>query len=88
MEQGQGDIARDAVFVPTGELPMDDPVTVAGYDFNEGTDYDKLFECNAISFNGHYQQLCTDWEQTHRWIGSKAISELGTKAIGGLGANP
>ena len=43
-EQGQGDIARDAVFVPTGELPMDDPVTVAGYDFNEGTDYDKLFE--------------------------------------------
>jgi len=37
------DIARDAVFVPTGELPMENPVTVEGYDFDEGVDYDKLF---------------------------------------------
>ena len=34
---------RDAVFVPTGELPMSNPVTVEGYDFDEGVDYDKLF---------------------------------------------
>lgn len=40
----EGDKARDAVFVPTGELPMENPQTVMGYDFDEGVDYDKLFD--------------------------------------------
>ena len=40
-----GDLTgKDAVFVPTGELPMENPETVIGYDFDEGVDYDKLFE--------------------------------------------
>ena len=44
-----GDIARDAVFVPTGELPMNDPIEVKGYDFDQGTDYDKMFRYQLIT---------------------------------------
>ena len=37
------DIAKDAVFVPTGEFPEPNPDQVEGYDFENGCDYDKLF---------------------------------------------
>ena len=37
------DIAKDAVFVPTGEFPEPNPDKVEGYDFENGCDYDKLF---------------------------------------------
>ena len=38
------DIAKDAVFVPTGEFPEPNPEQVRGFDFENGCDYDKLFE--------------------------------------------
>ena len=37
------DIAKDAVFVATGEFPEPNPDKVEGYDFENGCDYDKLF---------------------------------------------
>jgi len=49
------DIARDAVFVPTGELPMDDPVEVKGYDFDQGNDYDKLFRYRLTTLSSKVQ---------------------------------
>lgn len=43
-----GDIAREAVFVPSQSLPADTPV-VTGYDFNLGVDYSALLASYAIS---------------------------------------
>ena len=37
------DIAKDAVFVATGEFPEPNPDKVEGYDFENGCEYDKLF---------------------------------------------
>ncbi|KAA0185982.1 hypothetical protein HAZT_HAZT008883 [Hyalella azteca] len=41
IESLDGDIARDAVFMPSTTLPAETPI-VQGYDFNQGIDYHKL----------------------------------------------
>ena len=45
------DLAKDAVFVPSGKLPMENPIEVKGYDFDNGVDYDKLFEVLFNKYN-------------------------------------